>query len=128
MQAAPSRSASAARHRRVDNSSVISRRSAADDSGLLHALPIAAAIFTVNNGKLWVEAMNSRFLELAGCGGNGVNFVETFKRYAEGNGGPFITAFLSDSAGAPDELEIAEGEGVGRRFLTLKLSPLSPGE
>jgi diguanylate cyclase (GGDEF)-like protein len=107
---------------------VNSRRSAADDAGLLHALPIAAAIFTLNGGKLWVEAMNTRFLELAGCGGDSAAFAETFKRYAEGNGGPFIAAFLNDCAAAPDELEIAEGEGVGRRFLTLKLSPLTPGE
>jgi diguanylate cyclase (GGDEF)-like protein len=128
MQAASSRSASAARHRRADNSIAIPRQSAGDDSGLLHALPIAAAIFTLNGGKLWVEAMNSRFLELAGCNGDSANFVETFKHYAEGNGGPFIATFLKDAGTAPDELEIAEGEGLARRFLTLKLSPLSPGE
>jgi len=104
------------------------RHSAADDSGLLNALPIAAAIFTLNDDKLWVEAMNSRFLELAGCTGDAANFVQTFKRYAEGSGGPFIAAFLKDPATASDELEIAEGEGIGRRFLTLKLSPLRPGE
>ena len=29
---------------------------AVDDSGLLDALPIAAAIFTLKDGRLWVEA------------------------------------------------------------------------
>jgi diguanylate cyclase (GGDEF)-like protein len=103
------------------------RIAAADDAGLLAALPIAAAIFTTNKGKLWVEAMNARFLETAGCTGSPDKFVETFKQYGEGPGGAFIKAFLADSAGASDELEIAEGEGVSSRFLKLKLSPLAPG-
>src|SRR5206468_121046 len=90
----------------------------------LHALPIAAAIFTLKDGKLWVEAMNARFLDLAGCHGSPETFTETFKLYASGEGGAFTRAFLVDPGLARDEIEIAEGEGVGRRFLRLKLSPL----
>ncbi|HEY8593062.1 MAG TPA: EAL domain-containing protein [Sphingomicrobium sp.] len=115
------------RRRRIDDQASHPHLAAADDRGLLDALPIAAAIFTLNGRKLWVEAMNSRFLELAGCSGDAAGFAETFKRYAQDSGGPFIAAFLNDCAGAPDELEISEGEGVSRRFLTLKLSPLASG-
>src|SRR5579884_257162 len=96
----------------------------AEGMTLLHALPIAAAIFTVSQGKLWVEAMNARFLDLAGCHGRPEVFVQTFKQYASGEGGAFTRAFLDDPARARDEIEIAEGEGVARRFLKLKLSPL----
>jgi diguanylate cyclase (GGDEF)-like protein len=97
----------------------------AGDIGLLSALPIAAAIFTLKDGKLWVEAMNSRFLELAGCHSDPEAFRETFKRYSSGEGGAFIRAFLDEPGAAADEIEITEGEGVGRRFLKLKLSPLA---
>ena len=45
-------------------------RLGANDRALLEALPIAAAIFTLNEDRLWVEAMNPRFLELAGCHGD----------------------------------------------------------
>jgi diguanylate cyclase (GGDEF)-like protein len=125
MQAAVNRPASASKRRRADNPGVTPHRAGADDTGLLYALPIAAAIFTLNNGKLWVEAMNTSFVELAGCNGNAEHFAATFKRYSEGEGGAFIAAYLADMAGAPDELEIAEGEGVTSRFLMLKLSPLA---
>jgi diguanylate cyclase (GGDEF)-like protein len=102
------------------------RAEAADGTALLDALPIAAAIFTVQDDKLWVEAMNTRFLELAGCYGRPEAFADTFRRYAAAEGGAFTRAFLREPATARDEIEIADGEGVGRRFLKLKLSPLSP--
>ena len=124
MQAAAQRLPTATRQRGAENSAV-EPRLAADDIGLLHALPIAAAIFTLNEGKLWVEAMNSRFIDLAGCGATPEAFAETFRQYARGEGGRFTRAFLADSASPPDEIEIAEGEGLHRRFLRLKLSPLS---
>jgi diguanylate cyclase (GGDEF)-like protein len=94
---------------------------------LLDALPIAAAIFTLNDGKLWVEAMNSRFLDLAACHAAAEKFASTFKQYASGEGGAFTRAFLEKPATARDEIEISEGKGVGRRFLKLKLSPLAAG-
>ena len=127
MQAAATRPAAVQRLRRTDRLNAIPDGAAADGMGLLNALPIAAAIFTLNNGKLWVEAMNARFLELAGCGGSAGEFVATFKHYESSAGGEFTLAFLNDQS-APDEMELVEGEGVARRFLTLKLAPLPPGE
>jgi diguanylate cyclase (GGDEF)-like protein len=99
----------------------------ADGMVLLNALPIAAAIFTLNDGKLWVEAMNARFLDLAACHAAPDKFAGTFKQYASGQGGAFTRAFLENPATARDEIEISEGEGIGRRFLKLKVSPLSAG-
>ena len=125
MQAAARRAGGVQRLRRPDKLNPAPHLAVADDLGLLNALPIAAAIFTQKNGKLWVDAMNARFLELAGCDGTPEAFTETFKRYAEGEGGRFIRAFLVDPATAPDEIEIAEGEGIRGRFLKLKLSPLA---
>src|SRR5256885_6303351 len=124
MQAAAARSAVPQRLRRTDRLNAIPHQVAADGLGLLHALPIAAAIFTLNEGQLWVEAMNARFLELAGCGGSAEQFAETFKRYATSSGGAFTLAFLNDCSSAPDELGLVEGEGVARRVLTAKPSPL----
>jgi diguanylate cyclase (GGDEF)-like protein len=127
MQAAAARSAVPQRLRRTDRLNAIPHHVAADGLGLLHALPIAAAIFTLNEGQLWVEAMNARFLELAGCGGSAEKFAEMFKRYATSSGGAFTLAYLNNCSSAADELELVEGEGVARRFLTLKLSPLPSG-
>ena len=98
-----------------------------DDHRLLDALPIAAGIFCLNGGKLWVQALNSRFFDLAGCDGSAEAFADLFKRYSEGPGGQFIRAFLNEPAGAADELDLTEGDGVGRRFLKLKLAPLVAG-
>ena len=125
MQAAANRLPRALGRVQTDKMEARVRPDAADGTALLDALPIAAAIFTIQDDRLWVEAMNTRFLELAGCYGRSETFAETFKRYATGAGGAFTRQFLLDPASAPDEIEIAEGEGVGRRFLKLKLSPLA---
>jgi diguanylate cyclase (GGDEF)-like protein len=125
MQAAANRLPRAVRRVQTDKLGGTARADAADGIALLDALPIAAAIFTIQDDKLWVEAMNARFLQLAGCYGEPETFAETFRRYATGEGGAFTRAFLLEPATARDEIEIAEGEGVGRRFLKLKLSPLA---
>ena len=124
MQAAARRLPRAVRRERSDKMGAGPTAQPADGIVLLNALPIAAAIFTMQDGKLWVEAMNMRFLELAGCQGKPESFAETFKLYALGEGGDFTRSFLAEPGRARDEIEIAEGEGVGRRFLKLKLSPL----
>jgi diguanylate cyclase (GGDEF)-like protein len=126
MQAARNRLPAAGRQRRADNNGAKPHQGA-DDTRLLDALPIAAAIFTLADGKLWVEAMNARFLGLAGCDGTPESFAETFKRYSQGEAGPFLREFLDSPGCAADELELAEGEGFTRRFLKLKLSPLERG-
>jgi diguanylate cyclase (GGDEF)-like protein len=125
MQAAATRLPRASAHRQPEMMGAPPQAQPADGMTLLNALPIAAAIFTLNEGKLWVEAMNTRFLDLSGCGASPQAFAQTFKRYASGEGGAFTRAFLLAPATARDEIEISEGEGVGRRFLKLKLSPLA---
>lgn len=97
----------------------------ASDNQLLAALPIAAAIFCLNAGKLWVLAVNTKFFELSGCKGDSKSFADVFRRYAEGPGGEFIRAYLDASGPIEDELDFVEGEGPGSRFLKMKLAPLS---
>lgn len=127
MQAASQRF-SAPLESRVDPASVEPGGSRPEhDHALLHALPIAASIFTLNDGKLWIEATNKRFLELAGCNGATESFMETFKLYAAGAGGMFTRHYLLDAEQAVDEIELADGDGITRRFLRLKLSPLAAG-
>ena len=124
MQAAATRLSRAETRAQSDKMGARPEAQPADGMTLLHALPIAAAIFTLKDGKLWVEAMNARFLDLAGCHGRTEAFAQMFKQYASGEGGSLTRAFLENPGRAPDEMEISEGEGVGRRFLKLKLSPL----
>jgi len=126
MQAATKRSPPTMRRERADNRRTEAQVAAVHDAALLDALPIAAAIFSLNDGKLWVEAMNERFLDLAGCKGDAETFAHTFKYYLSGPGGAFTAKFLADAGAAPDELEMDEGEGLGQRFLKLKLAPLAP--
>lgn len=127
MPAATNRSAAVSKLRRRDSYDAFPAPIGAHDRGLLDALPIAAAIFTLVDGKLWVEGMNERFLTLAQCGGSSVKFAETFKSYASSDGGLFVKAFLTDPAKAPDEIEFADGEGVSARFFRMKVAPL-PGD
>jgi diguanylate cyclase (GGDEF)-like protein len=126
MQAAARRSARVSKLPPPDSFDAFPRPQAADDLALLNALPIAAAIFTIVDGKLWVDGMNQRFLTLAQCGGASEKFAETFKRYAASPGGSFVNAFLADPAGAPDEVEFVDGEGVSSRFFRMKAAIL-PG-
>lgn len=129
MQAAASRSARVSKLPRPDSFDAFPRPAGANDASLLDALPIAAAIFTLKEGNLWVDGMNTRFLQMAGCGGTADQFAETFKRYAESEVGLLVKEFLSDGASAHDEVEFTEGEGISARYLRVKIAPLpsSPG-
>ena len=124
---AASQSIGACDDARAGDTHILVAPSFGDDHCLLDAMPIAAGIFCLNGGKLWVQALNTRFFELAGCGGTSISFSDLFRRYAEGPGGDFIRAYLDKPAQAADELDMIDGEGVGRRFLKLKLAPLMPG-
>jgi diguanylate cyclase (GGDEF)-like protein len=124
MQAAANRSAAPKGVRFAAQNDHQGIRASADDSALLDALPIAAGIFGLREGRLWVHALNRRFLELAGCNGAEADFAAFFHRYADSNSGEFICAYLSDPSRAGDELDYIEGEGPQRRFLTIKLAPL----
>src|SRR4051812_34706692 len=65
MQAAATRPATAARRRRADNLNATPHLAAVDDTGLLAALPIAAAVIERGKGGSYkVAAHNGRFLDL----------------------------------------------------------------
>jgi diguanylate cyclase (GGDEF)-like protein len=124
MQAAANRSAAPQGVRPAAPNDETGIRASADDSALLDALPIAAGVFGLREGHLWVHALNRRFFELAGCHADPDAFAELFKHYADSDSGAFVQSYLTDPAAAPDELDLVEGEGPGRRFLKLKLAPL----
>ena len=124
MQAAANRSAAPKGVSPAANIEGHGIRASADDSALLDALPIAAGIFGLREGRLWVHALNQRFFELAGCNADAEAFAELFKHYSDSASGTFVQAYLADTAKAPDEMDLAEGEGPQRRFLKLKLAPL----
>ena len=96
---AASRSTGEREPARAANTHVLVASSHSDDHCLLDALPIAAGIFCLSDGRLWVQALNRRFFELAGCEGSPAAFGELFRKYSEGPGGELIRAFLTDPAG-----------------------------
>lgn len=80
----------------------------------IDALPIAAGVFTIRHGRLWVDVVNRKFHDLAECGVS-EDFAEKFRKHAEGDGGAFIRNLLADPADAPDERQLCDGEGaIGR--------------
>jgi diguanylate cyclase (GGDEF)-like protein len=99
-----------------------------DVRGLLDAMPIAAGVFGTRKGKLWIHALNARFLELAGCDGREEMFAEFFRNHSDSNGGAFVRTYLADPAGAADQMDYQFGEGLARRYFTLKIAPLTPAE
>ena len=127
MQAAHARPSPAPRQGRAEN--LVGDRSALSgaDAAFIHALPIAAGIFSLLDGKLWVEALNAKFYSIAGCEGEAALFVDRFHHYAMGEGGAFLRAFLEDPARAADERDLIEGDGATRRVYKLKLAPLPRG-
>jgi diguanylate cyclase (GGDEF)-like protein len=124
MQLAEQRDGMPTRVRRSNSPGASPVPFAPGDSGFLEALPIAAGIFTLKDGKLWVLAVNRRFLELAGCNGASGQFADMFRRYSEGEGGAFIRAFLVGEGDADDEMDLNDGDGPRRRFLKIKLAPI----
>ena len=96
----------------------------ADDSGLLAALPIAAGVFGLRDGKLWVHALNSAFIRLVAGPAPAPDQCQELYRQHAALGGDFIKQYLADPAGAPDELDYVDGEGYSKRYLKLKLAPL----
>ena len=125
MQAAATRLPSAVRRGRADNRKVTSRVAFAGDSGLLDALPIAAAIIERQaDGNLKVAAHNNRFVETvhqSSCAALDWNNADCLK---SGPIAELLQAFFdgSDQAG---ELDFRDGEGVSSHYFRLKLAPLS---
>ena len=108
--------------------SAVDRRFAADDTGLLDALPIAAAIIERGtDSRLTVAAHNSRFFDTvqqstcttidwdeADCLRSGP-IAELLQNYFDG----------TDVAG---DLDFRDGDGLSSRYFRVKLAPLSATE
>ncbi len=124
MHAAANRSAAPPGVRSAGQDQDLNVRALADDGALLDALPIAAGVFGLKQGKLWVHSLNRKFFDLAGCSGEGDSFAEFFSRYSASEAGDFIRNYLGDPSKAPDEIDHVDGEGPQKRFLKLKLAPL----
>jgi diguanylate cyclase (GGDEF)-like protein len=128
MQAAINRPATAERHRRTDKMSATPHFAAADDSGLLDALPIAAAVIERSaEGAFRVAAHNSRFLELierSKCTALDWNDAECLKS------GPIAELLRSffDGSDVAGELDFKDGDGVSAQFYRVKLAPLARAE
>jgi diguanylate cyclase (GGDEF)-like protein len=124
MQAAATRAASVERHRRADKMGAPPHLDAADDGGLLDALPIAAAVIERDNeGSFRVSAHNSRFVELverSSCSALDWNDADCLKSGAIAD---LLRNFFehSDDVG---ELDFKDGDGVSAQFYRIKLAPL----
>jgi len=125
MQAAASRAAGVQRPRRTDRSNVIPHLVAADDLGLLNALPIAAAIIErTDNRKLKVAAHNDRFVEAvekSSCTALDWNKADCLKA------GPIADVIQNffDGTDVTGELDFKQGDGVSTHYFRLKLAPLA---
>jgi len=125
MQAATSRSRGASARRRTDNNvSAKPHLVVADDTGLLDALPIAAAVIErTKNGAFRVATHNSRFLELverSTCTALNWNDAECLKS------GPIadLLGKFFDGSDISGELDLRDGDGVSAQYYRIKLAPL----
>jgi diguanylate cyclase (GGDEF)-like protein len=97
---------------------------AADDVGLLNALPIAAAVIErTDDGSLKVAAHNSRFVDTvnrSNCAALDWNEAECLK---SGVIAELLQAFF-DGKDVTGELDFRDGEGVSAHYFRIKLAPL----
>ncbi len=125
MQAAASRLPGAERRGRAENRSTTPRIAVADDSGLLDALPIAAAIIERSaDGSLAVASHNARFaqtVDQSSCTALDWNDADCLK---SGPIAELLQAFF-DGSDPVGELDFRDGEGVSSHYFRLKLAPLS---
>lgn len=124
MQAAASRPAALETRRRPDNMGATPHLATADDTGLLDALPIAAAVIDrAADSSFRVAAHNSRFLDMverSNCTALDWNDAECLRS------GP-IAELLADFFDGEDEtgeLDFKDGDGVSAQFYRIKLAPL----
>jgi len=124
MQAAARRLPAVERPRRANNPSAKSPFVTADDTGLLGALPIAAAI--VERGadrSLHVVSHNSRFSDTvsqSSCTAPDWSQADCLK---SGPIAELIQRFF-DGTDITGELDFKDGEGVSSRYFRVKLAPL----
>src|SRR3954465_9793466 len=124
MQAAASRSSGIDRHRRGQNPGANPHLVAADDTGLLDALPIAAAIIEQDDtGCLKITAHNSRFFEtVERSASTAVDWNEA-DCLKSGPIAEILTKFF-DGTDVGGDLDYKDGEGVSSHHFRLKLAPL----
>ena len=124
MPAAARRLPSIERDRRSENSSAKPHLATADDTGLLAALPIAAAIVErPDDRKLRISAHNGRFFDTirdSACTAPDWNQAECLR------GGPIADLIQNffDGTDVTGELDFKDGEGVSGRYFRVKLAPL----
>src|SRR5256885_4448815 len=120
MQAASSRSYA----RRAPNRGANPHLAIADGTGLLDALPIAAAVIEQDDaGGLKIASHNSRFfetIERSSCTAIDWNDADCLKA------GPIaeILRKFFDGTNVGGELDFKDGEGVSSHHFRLKLAPL----
>ena len=124
MQAAQKRNGVPTRARPSDAPGAKPHLATADDTALLDALPIAAAVIgQAADGSLNVLAHNSRFFETVAqstCTATEWNEADCLKD------GPIAELFAGffDNPLGHGELDFRDGEGVAARYLRIKLAPL----
>lgn len=124
MQAAASRLPDPERRRRPDNPGAKPHVATADDTGLLNALPIGAAIISRRDDRcLKVSAYNSRFFETvkqSSCSALDWNEADCLK---SGPIAELLQKFF-DGTDLTGELDFRDGEGVSAKYFRVKLAPL----
>src|SRR4051794_6345052 len=124
MQAAATRPATAARRRRADNMTAKPHLAIADETGLLDALPIAAAVMErAKDGSFRVVSHNTRFLDMverSTCTALDWNQADCLK---SGPIAELLSSFF-DGADVAGELDFTDGDGVSAQFYRVKLAPL----
>ena len=99
-------------------------RATADDTALLNALPIAAAVVGLTRkGVLALLARNPKFDEVMASTGDEAMAAGDFRNCEYAQIAELMQAFLADYS-APSELDFREGDGVGSRYFRIKLAPL----
>src|SRR5438067_5387952 len=123
MQAAANRLPGAHRRGRANNEGAKPHIAIADDTGLLDALPIAAAIIERHDGGLLkVMAYNSRFhatVEQSSCEALDWDDAECLR---SGPIADLLQQFF-DGTEVEGELDFKDGEGVSSHYFRLKLAP-----
>jgi diguanylate cyclase (GGDEF)-like protein len=124
MQAAAHRLTRAVRQRRADNPGAKPHIATADDTGLLDALPIAAAIIERREDHcLKVAAHNSRFYDTvkrSSCAALDWNEADCLK---SGTIADLLQRFF-DGTDVTGELDFRDGESVAAQYFRVKLAPL----
>jgi len=127
MQAAVNRLLDTKTVRQGEKSRAKPHLATADDTALLGALPIAAAIMGKVDRGLKVLSFNDRFretIETSTCTALDWDEADCLK---DGAIADLLVQFFDDKPGSAD-LDFRDGEGVAARYFRLKLAPLPQGK